>query len=350
MRRVLNRAKGLIRPIQRRALFPVRNALRLGKWQSTRRGAIVVNYHGVEPAIHDRAMQAFCLTADELRASLRTILEHHEIVPLDRIMEALEGEGPVPSHWAALSFDDGYVNTLTVARPVLHEFGDLPATVFVCPGLIEQRAWMQEARLRLCVLHGPKQRVRIETLEAEFHLGSRGARLAVLDRVSALTADFDPRRREAVTAEWVATLPQELLDRLRSRFASEQLVNWEQLRRLADEPNIVIGGHTTHHVSLHPRQSHEIVEREVQTCRQMLEEKLDKPVLQFAYPGGANGPAAHQAVADAGYRAAWTIEPHEVVPGTHPFLLPRVTSSQHQAVMRRTLACAGMGGAAGWWW
>src|SRR5438105_930882 len=51
---------------------------------------------------------------------------------------------------AAMVFDDGLRSNVRVAYPILRALG-IPATFFVCPGLIEERRWLwtHEARRRL---------------------------------------------------------------------------------------------------------------------------------------------------------------------------------------------------------
>ncbi len=344
MKRLVNTAKEWVRPVQRGVLYPVQHWFRLSRWQRTRRGAVVVNYHGVEPRIEDPRMQPFCVTAEQYRQSLRVILETHEVVPLDRVTEAMErGESPSP-HWAVLTFDDGYVNTLTVARPILHEFGDLPATVFVCPGLIGKSEWLPDTLIRLGVLFFPKNTIELKTLGMTFPLGSGRGRLQAYSQLIQRMRSLEYPERCQVVQEFITSLPEHLRADLTRRFHSEQLVNWEQLRRLAAEPNIQIGGHTMHHTILHSDRSPDVLDGEIRDCREILESQLQREVRHFAYPGGAHCPAAQEAVRSAGYRSALTIRRGEIVKGADLYLLPRLTTSPHPLVLRRWLARAAMNG------
>ena len=61
------------------------------------------------------------------------------------------------THEIVLTFDDGLRNNLTVVYPILREL-QLPATIFVCPALVESGEWLwnHEMRCRLQTLAIPE--------------------------------------------------------------------------------------------------------------------------------------------------------------------------------------------------
>lgn len=71
------------------------------------------------------------------------------VVGLDAVAQALDRREAVPSRCVAITFDDGYEETCTVAWPLLKRFG-FPATVFVTPaevGLSGFATWDQVAAM-----------------------------------------------------------------------------------------------------------------------------------------------------------------------------------------------------------
>jgi peptidoglycan/xylan/chitin deacetylase (PgdA/CDA1 family) len=107
-----------------------------------------------------------------------------------------------------------------------------------------------------------------------------------------------------------------------------------------------IGAHTCNHPSL-PRLR---VTRpipflaEVQDCKWTLEGVVGVPVLYFAYPNGSfDGPVA-DAVATAGYRAAFTTRPAALLSPGSAFVLPRIridVGEAPQSVLRRIRSAGG---------
>ena len=57
----------------------------------------------------------------------------YRVLSLDRLLRYLDDGGRPPRRTVVITFDDGFVDTLTLAAPVLARFG-FPATVFVVTG------------------------------------------------------------------------------------------------------------------------------------------------------------------------------------------------------------------------
>jgi hypothetical protein len=106
---------------------------------------------------------------------------------------------------------------------------------------------------------------------------------------------------------------------------THQVVNSEQLRRLAASPAIEIGAHTVWHPCLSALQVAE-QEREISQSRSSLEALLDHPVRYFAYPyGSADDFTADtvRLVAAAGFEAGIANVQDRVSVPPDPFAVPR---------------------------
>lgn len=96
-------------------------------------GTVILSYHNVVPrgeaVVGDLSLH---ITQDRFGAHLDRLVETHDVVPLADIVPGAEPSGRPR---AAVTFDDAYVGTLTAG---FEELGrrDLPATVFVPPGLL----------------------------------------------------------------------------------------------------------------------------------------------------------------------------------------------------------------------
>ncbi|GIP38659.1 hypothetical protein J31TS4_19390 [Paenibacillus sp. J31TS4] len=76
--------------------------------------------------------------------------EGYTPLTLESFLRILYGNEPSPPKPVLLTFDDGYANNDTVARPVLERYG-FPATLFFCPGFEGQEGyltWKQVRRLQ----------------------------------------------------------------------------------------------------------------------------------------------------------------------------------------------------------
>jgi peptidoglycan/xylan/chitin deacetylase (PgdA/CDA1 family) len=234
--------------------------------------------------------------AGALERLLRYVKRFFEVVPLERLArDAARGDVRLRRQ-LAITFDDGLRNNVEVAYPILRRLG-LRATFFVCPQLVEERAWLwnHEARARLRFLRRPEDWV-------------EGMKLLPIEERRLEEAKL----REAARA-WRPTDEE--------RHACD-LAGWDELRAL--DPRVVtIGSHTLTHPIL-TSLDEAALEREIGESRRVLEAKLGRPVETFAYPNGGFD-ARVLACARRHYAAAVTVERGFVREGSDPLRLPRVS-------------------------
>ncbi len=244
-----------------------------------------------------------------------------DLVAMDEVPARLADPDAPP--FAAVTLDDGYVDTLEVALPVLRRHG-APATVYVTPGFADRTAtlwWLdlEEAIARLDSValdlgNGP------ETLPA----GSASEKTAAFERVYGVLRAGPEERLRAVIAD--------LAERagVDSRASVEALcLDWDGVRRLASDPLVTIGAHTLAHPMLAKHPADE-VRREMEGSRVVIERKIGRPVHHFAYPVGDPGSAGPREFALArrlGFRTAVTTRPGMLFPehAAVPTALPRVS-------------------------
>jgi peptidoglycan/xylan/chitin deacetylase (PgdA/CDA1 family) len=249
--------------------------------------------------------------AAALERELRWLKSRFQLVPL-RSIANIALHGGMLSDKVALTFDDGLRSNVQVAYPLLHRLA-IPATFFVCPGLVDRAKWLwtHEARRRLSRL-GPSARAEL-ALEwrapdgvQEFVLWMKtldnSTRKRVEERLREATPDFTPTDAE------------------REAF---DLADWKALRGL-DPALVTIGSHTLTHPSLTGASAGEI-EVEVRDSRRQLESGLQRPVDTFAYPDGEVDPAAEACVRKH-YRAALRASGGWVRRGADAHRLPRIAA------------------------
>jgi peptidoglycan/xylan/chitin deacetylase (PgdA/CDA1 family)/GT2 family glycosyltransferase len=105
-------------------------------------------------------------------------------------------------------------------------------------------------------------------------------------------------------------------------LADRPLLSLEQARELR-ERGISLGAHTRTHPEL-PQESDEAVREQVGGSRQDLEQALGGEIATFAYPFGRFDERAVDAVDEAGFRGACTVEPRLVSPLDDPLRVPRI--------------------------
>lgn len=212
-----------------------------------------------------------------------------------------------------MTFDDGLRNNFTVAYPELQK-RSIPATFYVCPKLIDQKAWIwtHEMRARLSSLP-------IDSLERLSHdlFGSSLRSDEIISRMKELTS---AKRQSLESKIRLATPAFKPTDEQANAY---DLMGWDDLSKL-DSDLITIGSHSMTHTMLDSVTA-EDAEYEAAASRAALESVLNREVVHFCYPSGRYGNAA-EAVVRRIYRTATTTElGHLPSSGaSDPYRLPRV--------------------------
>ena len=108
------------------------NGHRNGHRKITQR-LVILGYHNIEPTPSSSFDPGAGVRG--LRQQLEQLGRAANIVPLGPSLRTLFDGGRLPPRAASLTFDDGYRDALDVVAPLLEQY-KLPATFFVCPGII----------------------------------------------------------------------------------------------------------------------------------------------------------------------------------------------------------------------
>jgi peptidoglycan/xylan/chitin deacetylase (PgdA/CDA1 family) len=262
----------------------------------------IIAFHGVGDEFY---------SAESFEAHLRYLTRHVSVVGLSTLLDQLSSTRGLTNE-VALTFDDGLRNHFTAAYPILQKL-NLPATFFVCPGLIETGRWLwtHEARARLASWP-------VQNRTEWFAENSETDDEQILRRLKQLmlkernTVEDQLRRQ---TANFSPTPEQRL------RY---DLMGWDELAQF-DPALITIGSHSLTHPILSLLTGTELAV-EIAESRRMLENKLQREVEFFCYPNGSHNPEVVRLVAEH-YRAAMESQPGFVRPGCNLHCLPRIGSN-----------------------
>ena len=249
----------------------------------------------------------------------------------------LAKRGTLPGDAVAVTFDDGYADTLRQARPRLAAAG-IPATLFLATAFVGQDVeywWDELARGILERDAALETEVRIADATVRLSLGA--VEDAVRDGASWHAADPPRSERHA--------LYYTLWARLRALSAVERELAMARLRdllqmpvpqpgdlpltadevgELAADPLFEFGGHTATHPAL-PLLDPAERRRDILDGKRACEQLTDRPPTGFAYPYGANDADARAAVGECGFAWACTTQSRPLAARESDwFALPRV--------------------------
>ena len=249
--------------------------------------------------------------------------------------------GKVPDRSIVVTFDDGYVDNLYHAKPLLERFG-IPATLFlVMDAILEERNfWWDElewALLRPGTLPDCLD-LKVNGREDEWQLdGAR--RYSVQDRQKDRQRrpwDAQPGTRLAffyLVWQRLQGLPHperlEALDAIRAWAGvskdprrADRALSKHEVHALGEGGLIELGAHTMTHPSLKILSASGQIE-EISGSKVQLENIIGRPVMSFSYPHGEYSVETAKLVQRAGFEGASTTNFKCVMSGTDPYQLPR---------------------------
>lgn len=257
------------------------------------------------------------LTIETLRS------EGFEIVAIDEAVARITSGQTGARPFAVLTFDDGYRDTLVHALPVLRA-QNAPFTIYVTTGFADASARLWWVELEEAVRVLPRFELAIGGVNHVFEARDETQKSDSFNRLY-----------------WnLRTLPEEdmliAIDYLAQKAGVETLaltrdlcMRWEEITPLAEEPLCTIGVHTLTHPML-GRHRMEFARDEMARSRAIIEQKIGKPAVHFAYPVGdplSAGVREFALARDLGFASAVTTRPGMVFPGHrgHLTALPRLS-------------------------
>lgn len=279
------------------------------------RQLLVLAWHNIEPTsfFHGTSPSAARRGFERQIGFLR---RWTNVVPLESALADLAARRPLPPRAVALTFDDGYLDNVTVAAPLLSA-ADMPATFFLVTGFLSgtERAWWEEVGWVFENATAAELRWRGRT----FDTSHPRARRAALRVVSELLKTVDSHQR------WKG------IDELRGSLSpagptpERRFMDWEEAGELLRYGHD-IGAHTCGHPILSLEDS-SVQLRELVESRQQLTGHLQRPVDILAYPNGQPEDYSKETlrlVSDAGYRFAVTTRRRLAGTATPPLEVPRL--------------------------
>ena len=281
-------------------------------------GGVILAYHRVAALAPDT--HGLCVAPERFREHVRYLRTHCTPMALVDLWLAARA-GALPPRAVAVTFDDGYLDALTTAAPILAEVG-VPATFFVNTERLTEphEAWHDELermllgdgdlpeRLELGLPDGLR-RLDVRTAELRRH-----AHRTLHGVLVGATADV----RTAIVARLAEWSGRALAPRPERRVLLA-----DEIVALARLPGCEIGSHSEHHLLL-PGYAEAVQRAELRRPKERLEALLDRAVLAFAYPFGQHSADLQAIARDTPHLLAVTVEPGLVTGTTDPMRMPRL--------------------------
>ncbi len=278
---------------------------------------VILMYHRVAEATPD--VHGLSVRPDDFARQMAVLRQHFRPMPLADLVEAVR-RGALPEGAAAVTFDDGYVDGLANARPIL-EAQNIPATFFLTTERLdtEHEYWWDMLERVLLGSHvlPPSLGLKLAGVTLAQNTGTPQERREAYWICYRLLSDAGVDAREAALERLLDWSQAGRVPRPEARPMTAR-----EVRRLAENPAFSIGAHGVHHLRL-PKLAGDLQRAEIAECKRTLENVLGREITSFAYPYGHWSHEAARSVQESGFALAVTCDERPVEPGDSPWLLPR---------------------------
>ena len=305
--------------------------------------AVILMYHCVVEK--DVDPWSLCVSPQHFAEHLEILQRHFYPISLKQLTQAHQ-EGNIPDRAVAVTFDDGYVDNLYNAKPLLEQY-NIPATVFVATGHvgINREFWWDELER---ILLQPGKLPEILTLDIngktfEWNLNKTANYKDDYYEVD-INGNINYQDNYYLYRSLYFTIHKLLqpLTEVEQYKVIDYLLKWagysplrrptcrtlsnKELFALSQGELIEVGAHTVTH-PFFLTLSASLQKEEVQQSKRVLEESIGKQVTSFSYPYGIYTMETVEIIRNAGFDCACNGIKDYVLRGSDLLQLPRLIVS-----------------------
>lgn len=246
-----------------------------------RREVVGLFYHAVaaEPLPHIDPIYPH-RPVDLFEQDLSFLKSNFHPIPYEAVQEQRLAGKPVGPNAVHLSFDDGFRECFSVARPLLLRY-EIPATFFIATDFIDNQRMYYRNKAALCIASA-------RTLDA----GQLGELYAEIERHFGRVITDLPD-----LADWILTIPDDGfvdevcevcgVDWVGYLKNNQPYLTTEQIKQLAAE-GFTIGAHSCRHIKLN-RLSQAEIEAEIISSCEIIREIAGSSQVPFSFPNSGAG-------------------------------------------------------------
>lgn len=280
----------------------------------------VLFYHGVSE-VSSSFVEGLHIPPVTFRKQLIYIQKYYEPISLDEYYKRWS-EHTFSGKEVVITFDDGYKNNLTIAAPLLKEFG-FPFTVFISTHHIDTGKRFSTFINRAIMMHPRLHRIDLPAIGIKEYLFSSYQRKKTSKKISYQLKHVDIDTVNKATEQLINHLSEQEYQSLCTKYTADAPMTWEDVAILQKEYDCIIGSHCLDHFICDSFQKESEVIKQISGSKKEIEQRLGTPCHYLAYPNGHRNSTAIDAAKNVEYRIAFTIEHKRIDDHFDPFNLPR---------------------------
>ena len=204
--------------------------------------------------------------------------EGFDCVSLDEAASRLT-DGANERPFACFTLDDGYRDNREFAYPIFKRHG-VPFTIYVPSAFADGTGDLWWLTLEATVARAPKIVLDMNGAEQTFVTETAAAKNAAFLKIYWWLRDLPERQARDAVANLAKVHGHD-----HAQSCRELVMTWDELRELAADPLVTIGGHTVNHFAL-AKLSEAEARDEIRRGVERIEQELQRPCRHFSFPYG----------------------------------------------------------------
>ncbi|MEO1280937.1 MAG: polysaccharide deacetylase family protein [Pseudomonadota bacterium] len=213
-----------------------------------------------------------------------------DIISLDAVPERLDAArrtGGRAQPFACFTFDDGYRDNREYALPVFEKY-NAPLAIYVPTDYADGQGDLWWLRLERAIATAAFVRISMDGAYRRFETETPEQKQIAYHQIYWWLRTLPENRARAVAYELAQSAGVHA-----DQLCSDLVMNWDELRDLADHPLVTIGAHTNSHRALAKLDAKE-AKAEMASSIARIEDELATPCHHFSYPYGSHDAAAER--------------------------------------------------------
>ncbi|MCT4588203.1 MAG: polysaccharide deacetylase family protein [Carboxylicivirga sp.] len=276
--------------------------------------------HGIAESIKDPYIEQLHLLKDDFIEIIHFWKRMKvDFISINELLELSKKGFKRDKPWVHFTFDDGYRNNLKVLLPIMEQY-QIPFTVFISSGLIEERLRMPSFIIRTALIHSKGNQLINGVQLADYD--SRSVRIKLADDLIK-RYKYLPYQESNILLEQIRNLlPANEWRELQDKYINDQLLCLDELAVLSKNKLVTIGAHGSKHIILHKDQKDAIIRKELEASLKY----VNKDCITHAYPNGTMRDYSEgtiQIARELGVNLSFTTNEKIIGNGENSLFLPR---------------------------
>ena len=274
----------------------------LGRVFNNPSGYIILMYHRLSkdedfPYEIDKELSVKLSDFDK---QMKFISKHYNVISLEEMVNRIKRNEKINKLSFVVTFDDGYADNYLLGKSILEKY-NINATIFITTDFIDTGIipFWDKIKLFLKTPSNANQVNKYLKNDEKFDFSKLNGRIQFFKFCSKIIYNNDPLGSELL----------EIIDDylLKNSITDGIFFDWEMIKKASKSENFTFGCHTCGHKRF-DLLGNDLITREINESKIILENKLNIPINLFSYPfgGGNSAPdlSVQEILKNSGFRCA----------------------------------------------